>query len=98
MPKENVTDSLVKGIQAANVILTDRWPEGSFDLEYQVTLEKLKFSAPHALVIPCPPFNTTQEIHPEVIASPYLLAKNKSRIYMPSIKQSWSIFWHELYS
>jgi ornithine carbamoyltransferase len=69
--EEKVTHSLVEGIQAANVILTDRWSAGSFDMEYQLTLEKLKFSAPHALVIPCPPFNTTQEIHPEVIASPY---------------------------
>ena len=69
--EEKVTHSLVEGIQAANVILTDRWPEGSFDMEYQLTLEKLKFAAPHALVIPCPPFDTTQEIHPDVIASPY---------------------------
>jgi ornithine carbamoyltransferase len=79
VPEENVTHSLVEGMQAANVILTDRWPEGSFDLEYQVTLEKLKFAVPHALVIPCPPFDTTQEIHAEVIASPYFAGYEQKR-------------------
>ena len=79
VPEENMTHSLVEGIQAANVILTDRWPEGRFDLEYQVTLETLRSAAPHALVIPCPPFDTAQEIHPEVIASPYFAGYEQKR-------------------
>jgi ornithine carbamoyltransferase len=79
VPADKMVNSLVEGIKEANVILTDHWPEGTFDLEYQVTLEKLKFAAPHAMVIPCPPFDTTQEIHPEVIASPHFAGYEQKR-------------------
>jgi ornithine carbamoyltransferase len=69
--EKHIVHSLAEGIQGADVILTDHWPDGSFELEYQVTLDKLQFAAPQALVIPCPPFDTRQEIHPDVITSPY---------------------------
>lgn len=78
-PEGKMVHSFVEGIKGADVILTDHWPEGSFNSDYQVTLEKLKFAAPHALVIPCPPFDTTQEIHPEVIASPYFAGYEQKR-------------------
>jgi ornithine carbamoyltransferase len=77
--KKQTMHSLVEGIQEANVILTDHWPEGSFDLEYQVTLKNLQLAAPQALVIPCPPFDTTQEVHPDVIASPYFAGYEQKR-------------------
>jgi ornithine carbamoyltransferase len=79
IPEDKMVHSFVEGIKGADVILTDHWPEGSFNSDYQVTLEKLKFAAPHALVIPCPPFDTTQEIHPEVIASPYFAGYEQKR-------------------
>ena len=79
-PSENyVVHSLEEGIRGADVILTDHWPEGSFDLDYQVTLHHLQLAAPRALVIPCPPFDTTREIHPEVIASPYFSGYEQKR-------------------
>jgi ornithine carbamoyltransferase len=74
-----IVHSLSKGIQDADVILTDHWPEGSFEPAYQLTLSSLQFANPHALVIPCPPFDTTQEIHPEVIASPYFADYEEKR-------------------
>jgi ornithine carbamoyltransferase len=74
-----IVHSLVEGIQGADVILTDHWPDGSFELEYQVTLDKLQLAAPQALVIPCPPFDTRQEIHPDVIASPYFAGYEQKR-------------------
>ena len=79
VPADKMVNSLVEGIKGADVILTDHWPEGSFEPDYRVTLEKLKFAAPHAMVIPCPPFDTTQEIHPEVIASPYFAGYEQKR-------------------
>jgi ornithine carbamoyltransferase len=79
VPDDKAVQSLVEGIQGADVILTDHWPDGHFDLEYQVTLENLQFAAPHAVVIPCPPFDTTQEIHPEVIASRYFAGYEEKR-------------------
>lgn len=77
--EEKMVHSLVEGLRGADVILTDHWPEGQFDLEYQLTVDKLQFATPHALVIPCPPFDTTQEIHPEVIASPYFAGYQQKR-------------------
>ena len=71
--------SLMEGIRGADVILTDHWPEGSFDLAYQITLNHLQFAAPGALVIPCPPFDTAQEIHPEVISSRYFAGYEQKR-------------------
>jgi ornithine carbamoyltransferase len=78
-PDKQIVHSLVEGIRGADVILTDHWPEGSFDLEYQVTLNKLQFAAPQAMVIPCPPFDTTQEIHPKVITSPHFAGYEQKR-------------------
>ena len=80
---KQVTHSLEEGIRDANVILTDSWPEGVFDSHYQVTLGALQLAARDALVIPCPPFDTTKEVHLGVIASSYFAGyKQKSDLYV----------------
>lgn len=76
---EKVTRSLTEGIRHANIILTDTWPEGNFDLAYQVTMSELELAAGDALVIPCPPFDTTREVHPDVIASSHFAGYGQKR-------------------
>jgi ornithine carbamoyltransferase len=78
-PERQMVHSLIEGIRGADVILTDHWPEGQFDLAYQITLKHLQFAAPGALVIPCPPFDTAEELHPEVIASRYFAGYEQKR-------------------
>jgi len=79
---DELFDSLVEGIKGADIILTDHWPNGTFKKEYQITLDNLQYASPHALVIPCPPFDTTQEIQADVIASPYFAGyESKQDLY-----------------
>lgn len=70
-PGARMVLSLAEGLRAADIILTDAWPQETFDPSYQVTLQALQLASPTALVIPCPPFDTAREVHAEVIASPY---------------------------
>ncbi len=70
---------LAEGLSGAHVVLTDSWPAGFADRRYQVTRQSLAVTAPGALLIPCPPFNTTQEISAEVIASPYFAGYSQKR-------------------
>jgi ornithine carbamoyltransferase len=76
---ERVVHSLTEGIHGADVILTDSWPESLFDSDYQVTLSKLQLASRQALVIPCPPFDTTREVHEELIASKYFAGYEQKR-------------------
>jgi ornithine carbamoyltransferase len=71
--------SLAEGMRGADVVLTDSWPEGQFKPEYQVTLDKLQLASRRALVIPCPPFDETREVHPEVVASKYFAGYGQKR-------------------
>ena len=64
------TDKSV-GLKEADIILTDAWPSGFQDKEYQLTLDDMKMAKADAWVIPCPPFNTKNEVHQEVIDSSY---------------------------
>ena len=64
-----VVHSLTEGLQGADVVLTDRWPDGSFDPEYRITRERLGAASGDVIVIPCPPFDTTREVSEDVIRS-----------------------------
>jgi ornithine carbamoyltransferase len=64
-----VVRSLTEGLQGADIVLTDRWPDGSFDPEYRITRERLGSASGDVVVIPCPPFDTTREVSEDVIRS-----------------------------
>jgi len=66
-----ITTDKAVGLKDADVILTDAWPSGFQDKNYQLTLDDVKIAKADAWVIPCPPFNTQNEVHQDVIDSGY---------------------------
>ncbi len=65
------TTNREEALRDADVILTDAWNSDFDDKSFQLTLNDLKTANPDAWVIPCPPFNVENEIHPEIIFSEY---------------------------
>jgi ornithine carbamoyltransferase len=65
-----VTDKSA-GLSGADVVLTDAWPTGFNDRRFRLTLDDLAVVNEGTWVIPCPPFNTANEISDDVIASEF---------------------------
>jgi len=68
---EHVAATLEEGLRGADVVLADGWPSDFADPAYQVTKNKLALAARRAILIPCPPFDTSREVSEDAIASPY---------------------------
>jgi ornithine carbamoyltransferase len=78
----HATQSLEDGLSGADVVLTDAWPAGFDDPDYQVTPDKLASGNQNARVIPCPPFDETREVSQSLIDSPHFAGYNqKSALY-----------------
>ncbi len=75
----NLSHSKSTGLKDADVVLTDVWPDSFDNRDFQLTLEDLKIASSDAWVIPCPPFNIVNEIHQEVIDSPYFAGYAQKR-------------------
>ncbi len=73
------TPSLQEGLHGADVVLTDSWPESFNDLTYQVTRDKLRNASKDVIVIPCPLFNTSQEVSQDVIDPPHFAGYEQKR-------------------
>jgi len=80
LPEEYMSQGVVRGmvttdksvgLKEADIILTDAWPPDFRDKDFQLTLDDLRIAKPDAWVIPCPPFNTQNEVHQDVIDSGY---------------------------
>jgi ornithine carbamoyltransferase len=65
------TTNREEALHNADVILTDGWDADFDDKTFQLTLDDLKTAKTDAWVIPCPPFNVQNEIHPDIISSKY---------------------------
>lgn len=74
-----VTSSLDEGISQADVILTDGYPETWSNQDYQITRNKLELASNGALLIPCPPFDTTKEVSRDAINSKYFAGYQQKR-------------------
>jgi len=76
---ENLTRSLEEGLRRVDLVLTDAWPEGFHNPTYQITPEKLDHANRGVIVIPCPPFNTDNEVNQALIDSPYFSGYDQKR-------------------
>jgi len=76
---QNITNSLEEGLRGADVVLTDAWPEGFHDAAYQLTPSKLDVANRNVIVIPCPPFNTDNEVDHALIDSPAFAGYSQKR-------------------
>ncbi len=73
------TTNRAAALRDADVILTDAWNAAFDDKSFQLSLDDLKIAKADAWVIPCPPFNVENEIHPEIITSEYFAGYSQKK-------------------
>lgn len=83
LSQNNIINSLNEGVQGANVILTEGWPENYYDPNYQITPEVLSLAAPDAWLIPCPPFDVKKEVSQQVIDSSWFAGYDQKKYLYP---------------
>lgn len=70
-------------LQDADIVLTDAWPAGFEEMQYQLTLDDMAFANEDAWVIPCPPFNTAHELSEAVLASRFFAGYAQKSMLFP---------------
>lgn len=78
-PQISKTSQKHEGLEEADVIITDAWPQGFDDKSYQLIPGDMEITKPGAWVIPCPPFNIEEEIHVDIIGSEYFAGYGQKR-------------------
>ncbi len=76
---DHIVRRKAEGLKDADVILTDAWPADFADPAFRLTLKDLEVAKPNAWVIPCPPFNTQNEVDQEVIDSAFFAGYAQKR-------------------
>ncbi len=79
------------GLKDADVILTDAWPADFADPAFRLTHLDLEKARPNAWVIPCPPFNTQNEVDQDVINSAYFAGYAQKR-YLYEVQKAMIYF------